>query len=421
MILAALAVVCDGYSNQLIGFAIPAIMRDWHAPRSDFGPVLALGLIGMTVGSVVGGRIGDLAGRRPALIGSVFLFGVATLASSFTHTVTMLALCRFLSGLGLGGSLPAASTLIAEVTPRKNRGLAVVLTIVCMPLGGMLAGIVASQILPSAGWKSLFLSGGIAPIALSLVLFFVLPESPYFLVRYPGRRIELIDFLRRSGHHMPDDATFDEVRPQSQRSGASIASLFGPGLTRDTIALWCSFFSCLLAVYLVFSWLPTMLIAQGMSLKAASSALAAYNFGGVLGALCFGALVGSFGSRRLMLSTAFGGAVSALLLVGIGISTHGTQPLLILGIGVHGFFVNATQTALFALAAHVYTADIRATGSAFAIAFGRTGAIMVAYVGSGVIQFGRPAYLEVLAIAMVFAFAALATVRNHIAPAAGNA
>ena len=67
MVLAALAVVCDGYGNQLIGFAIPAIMRDWHAPRSEFGPVLALGLIGMALGSVVAGRVGDLAGRRPAL------------------------------------------------------------------------------------------------------------------------------------------------------------------------------------------------------------------------------------------------------------------------------------------------------------------------------------------------------------------
>ena len=186
------------------------------------------------------------------------------------------------------------------------------------------------------------------------------------------------------------------------------------------MALWASFFSCLLAVYLVFSWLPAMLTAQGLGLSAASSALAAYNFGGVLGPLCFGALVASVGSRRLMLGAALGGAASALLLIGIGISQGESHPLLILGLGLHGFFVNGTQTALFALAAHVYTADIRATGSAFAIAFGRIGAILVACFGSAVIQLGMPIYFEVLAIAMVFAFVGLALVRNPISAAAGD-
>src|SRR5215469_6427389 len=84
-VLAALAVIFDGFDIQILGFAIPSLMREWHVARAEFGPVLALGLAGMVVGSPIAGACGDRFGRRPALIGCVLLFGFATVATASVH------------------------------------------------------------------------------------------------------------------------------------------------------------------------------------------------------------------------------------------------------------------------------------------------------------------------------------------------
>src|SRR5690349_2721309 len=82
-LLAALAVIFDGFDIQILGFAIPSIMREWNLPRADFAPVLAIGLAGMALGSPVAGQLGDRLGRRFTLIGCVILFGAATIATAF--------------------------------------------------------------------------------------------------------------------------------------------------------------------------------------------------------------------------------------------------------------------------------------------------------------------------------------------------
>ena len=88
------------------------------------------------------------------LIGSVALFGVATIAIGFSQGVMGIVILRFLAGLGIGGALPSASTMTAEFAPARSRTMAVTLTIVCYPLGGMLAGLFAGAILPTLGWRA---------------------------------------------------------------------------------------------------------------------------------------------------------------------------------------------------------------------------------------------------------------------------
>src|SRR4029077_1835529 len=120
-ILAPLAIIFDGFEIQILGVAIPSLVRRWHVARSAFGPVLALGLAGMAVGSPVAGYVGDRFGRRTALIGCVSLFGLATIASSFVGGVVGLAVLRVLTGMGAGGALPNAAALAAEFAPLRRR------------------------------------------------------------------------------------------------------------------------------------------------------------------------------------------------------------------------------------------------------------------------------------------------------------
>jgi AAHS family 4-hydroxybenzoate transporter-like MFS transporter len=417
VLLAALSIVMDGFDGQLIGFAIPVIMKEWGVTRGAFAPVVAAGLIGMAVGSACAGLFADRFGRRWAVIGSVLVFGTATCAIGLAPDLLTIACLRFIAGLGIGGALPTSTTTTAEFAPLRRRTLAVTATIVCVPLGGMLAGLFTSAVLPSQGWRALFFIGGALPLALSLLLLVGLPESPRFLVRRPARWPELGRLLVRMSRASPANAVFSDRAEQNVEQRRGVTALFETGLARDTIAIWCAFFMCLLAVYSAFSWLPTMLASEGLEVGVAASGLTAYNLGGVLGALCCAIAVARFGSRLPLLVCCAGGAASALILEQFSARDH--PSLLIAGLGVHGLFVNAAQATMFALCAYVYPTAVRATGTAAALAFGRFGAILSAFAGAAVITSGgSSAYLMMLGGAMILVFVALAAVRRHIPPLA---
>src|SRR5215813_6231208 len=166
----ALTIILDGVDNQLLGNAVPLLMKEWSLARGAFSTVLALSPFGMMIGGAVGGILGDRIGRRTALLLSVISFAVLTLAISTVNGLMMLGTLRFLAGLGLGGAMPNAAALSSEYVPRRQRPFAVTLTIVCIPLGGSLAGFVGAQVLPHFGWRGLFLVGGILPLVIAAVL-----------------------------------------------------------------------------------------------------------------------------------------------------------------------------------------------------------------------------------------------------------
>jgi AAHS family 4-hydroxybenzoate transporter-like MFS transporter len=411
-VLAALAVIFDGCDIQILGIAIPSLIREWHVARAAFAPVVAIGLAGMALGSPAAGYFGDRYGRRPALIGCVGIFGLATIATAFTHGLAAVAILRFITGLGAGGALPNAGALAAELAPLRRRAVAVKLTIVCVPLGGMAAGLMAAWILPAHGWRALYALGGAAPLLLAAVLWMGLPESPRFLVRRRDSWPRLGRLLNRMGRRVRPGALFqDSAEPRSAR-GNYLRALLAPGLRRDTSGLWIAFFFCLGSIYLVFGWLPAMLAAQTFSVAATSSGLAAYNFGGVLGVLLWTGLITAFGSRGPMLFGSLAAVASALAILAIPAGSGAN--LLIWGIGVNGLFANAVQTSMFALAAHIYPASVRASGVAYAAAVGRTGAVLISLAGAAIIQAGGAAYWCAIAAAMLCACAGLAWVHNHI-------
>lgn len=411
--MAAMAIVTDGFDGQLIGFAIPSIIKEWGISRGAFAPAVAAGLFGMAVGSTCAGLFADRFGRRLAVIASVFVFGAATCAIGFAPDVLMIAALRFIAGLGIGGALPSSTTMTAEFTPARRRTLAVTATIVCYPLGGMIAGLFASVVLPAYGWRSLFWIGGLFPILWSAVLYFKLPESPRFLVRHPARWPELSTLLTRMSRPSAVDTIYMDAAEQKAEKRAGFTSLFDTGRARDTIAIWSSFFVVLLAIYSAFSWLPTMLATQGLSPAIASSGLTAYNLGGVLGALVVAVAITRLGSRWPLAICCAGAAATAYWLKGVNIASN--TNLFIAGIGLHGLFVNAVQCSLYALCAYVYPTMVRATGTASALAFGRLGAILSSFAGVAVITAGgSSAYLALLGSAMFLALIGVLAVRRHI-------
>ena len=413
----ALTIILDGVDNQLLPNAVTTLRAEWHRPRGDFIGALSYGPFGMMIGGLVGGIIGDRFGRRTALLGSVLSFAVLTFAIAFATSIEMLSALRFLAGVGLGGAMPNAATLASEYVPRKQRPFAVTLTIVCIPLGGVLAAELAARIIPSYGWQALFIAGGLVPIVLAVALWNVLPESPRYLARHRERWPELTKTMRRMGHTLPDDVEYVEAATAGVPKGkVSIGTLFGPHYLRDTLALSASFFFCLLVNYLVILLLPVVLQSPGndFSQPEASRALRDSNFGGVAGAIFGAMLIQRFGSRVTMLGMSALAVVCGFILAGADISPQ--NGVFLMGMFIlTGGLLNAVQTTMYALAAHVFPTEVRSTGVGFAVAVGRVGNVLAATVANEAFSRGGNAgYFGSWSALMGIVFVALALVSRHV-------
>ncbi len=383
--LTALTIVFDGIDNQLIGVAVPTMMREWDVPRGAFAPVISGGYFGMMIGGALAGLAGDRFGRRVALFASTALFGVMTLVVAAVDDVHALAMVRFITGIGLGGAMPNAAALVAEFAPRRHRPLAITATIVCIPLGGFLGGVLAGQIIPVYGWRALFVIGGLAPAVLALSLLKVLPESPGYLAAPPQSR-------------------------------GSMAALFAPDLRRDTTSLILAFMSCLLAIWMGFLWIPAMLTdaAVGFTQPDASYALSLFNFGGVGGALVGAIVIQRFGSRPTLLGMTGLALMAALMMAALPPHRDAFFRTMML-FAVTGALMNAVQSTMYALAAHVFPTSIRGTGVGTTVAIGRIGNVLASYVGSWALAAGVPPRIVVTwAVARASVFASLARFRRHI-------
>jgi AAHS family 4-hydroxybenzoate transporter-like MFS transporter len=414
----ALAIVVDGIDNQLLPNAVPALIREWGLPRGAFTTALAIGPFGMMIGGLVGGLAGDRFGRRPTLIACVALFGALSCSTAFVDSIPALSVLRLLTGIGLGGAMPTAVTLAAEYVPIRRRPFAVTVTIVCMPLGGAIAGELAAAIIPVYGWRALFLAGGALPLALSVLLSKVIPESPKFLAGRPERWPDLARLLRRSGHDVPSGATFS-VPPEARAAAgvvARVAGLFRSGFARDTFALWAAFFFGLMVNYVIILLLPALLTSPsiGFSQAAASRALAMSNYGGVAGALLGALALQRFGSRTAMLGMSLGAVVCGIVLAGWPLDAGPTVGFMLMLL-LTGGLINGVQTTMSALAAHVYPTANRSTGVGTAVAVGRIGNVVAAFAGSMAIDWGgTPAYFVLWSVLMLVVLVSLACLMRHV-------
>lgn len=412
-------IVLDGVDGQVLAHATPALMRDWALPRSAFATVAAAAPFGMMIGGILGGLVGDRFGRRVALVGSGLTFGVLTLVAALADSLPALGVLRFFAGIGLGGAMPNAAAIVAEYVPRRHRPVAITATIVCIPLGGFLGGLLAGQLVPAYGWRMLFVVGGLFPILLAASLLRLLPESPRFLASRPHLWPELRATLRRIGQPVDDSAEFAEAgSPANARAAGGVSDLLAPALRRDTLSLMTAFASCLLAIWTGFLWIPAMLTdpVAGFSQADASYALSLFNFGGIAGALLGAFAIQRFGSRAALTAMAMATAAAAAVMAATPLEAAARVGAFA-AFTLTGALMNAVQTTMYALAAHVYPTAIRGTGVGATVAVGRAGNVSASYVGSWALSAGGPAlFFGVWAAAMLVVSGALAAITRHIPP-----
>ena len=315
-VLTTLALVFDGFDIQAIAFAAPNLMSEWGIDRAALAPILAAGLLGMFVGALVLGIVGDRYGRRRALLASIALMAVSSLLAATADGPGPLATYRFLTGLGLGGALPNAAALMVEFAPLAIRTVIVAITVIGVPIGGMLGAAIAARLVPAFGWPSIFVLGGVLPGVLLLAMAWWLPESPQYLARQPQRSKELARILNRvlgeARYDGSERFTNRDVRGGAERAGP--LALFSAEHRRETLVIWLIFFTNVFTAYCYFSWTPTVLAAVGLPLETALRGLLLFNLGGVVGALLGAWWMGRAGSRPVLLTLAAAAALSTLAL-----------------------------------------------------------------------------------------------------------
>ncbi len=325
-----LVVMLDGFDTAAIGFIAPDIRTHWQLTAGDLAPLFGAGLLGLTAGALLCGPLSDRFGRKRVIELCVFLFGALSLASAFSPDLQTLVFLRFLTGLGLGGAMPNTITITSEYLPARRRGALVTLMFCGFTLGSAFGGIVSAQLVPVIGWHGILVLGGVLPLMLFVALLVVLPESPRWQVRRQLPQAVIAKTVSAITRERYVDTHFYLIESASVTKG-SIRQLFMGRQLPITLMLWVVFFMSLLIIYLLSSWMPTLLNHRGIDLQHASWVTAAFQIGGTLGALAI------FGT----------------------------------GIGISG-----SQVGLNALTATLYPTQSRATGVSWSNAVGRCGAIV---------------------------------------------
>ena len=385
LVLLSLVFAVDGLANQSLGIALPALIADWRVPPGVFAPVAAANLAGVALGSIAGGLLGDRLGRRWALIGAIILFGLTTSGGALTQNAMQLMVVRFFDGLGIGAAIPNGAALISEFAPRNRRGRAIAIGMVFIPVGGILAGGLGASLLEALGWRALLVAAGLVPIVLGVAFIGALPESPTFLLR-AGKHAALERLLDRCGIRCAPGAQFEA--PQVEAAIAPLRVLLSRNLRHRTLLLWGGFFTCLMASYTIFSWVPTMLHTLGFNLTMTSVGLTTFNTGGVIGALFSGVALDRKGFSVTHLSMAVAASILAAGLA-VLLSANFIAAALILPMMLAlGFCMSGLHNTLYTLAANTYPTAARATGVGIASAVGRLGAVLSSFTGVMSLEYG---------------------------------
>lgn len=335
-------VLClEGYDVTSIGYATPSLIEAWHAPAPQFTTAITAGSVGMLLGSLVAGLLGDRIGRKPVLIGCVAIFGIFSLLTAGSTGLESLTVLRFITCLGLGGGVPIAIALTTDYAPEERARRIVILTSGGLAVGSTFGGFAAREFVTTFGWQAIFVAGGLLPVLVTPLLAAFLPDS----------RI---------------------LCQQTASAGrASPAELFRNGLGTCTLVLWLIDFCNVLCSFLILLWLPALLHGLGYSPAASILVTTMYTFGSIPGFIGAAVVADAVGVERVTASIAFLGASCLLLAGGLPLP----YVALCLAIGGVGIGIGGGQHGINAVSSALYPIGIRATGAGWALGIGRVGQV----------------------------------------------
>lgn len=383
--LCTLAAVFEGFDLQVPGVSAPLVSEVFSMTPEDTGFFLSLSTFGMMIGALVGGRLSDSIGRKWVLIGSIAIYSLLTLATVISTSTEMLFWFRFLTGIGLGGALPNIFSLGVESVSKDKRSTAIGLILAGPGIGGAMVSTIAGFTPSPEQWTVIYYAGGLGPL-LTIVplLIFLLPNNK------------------------PDPVSAGTAQSAKESMPGIWTTLFGQGRVLLTLAIWLGLLSILGVLFILMSWLPTLMIDRGLSIAEASAVQVAINLSAVPGSILAGVVLDYVLKKRkaLTLSLVFLVAIGAIVLLAKGPSI---VSIMMLGSGLAGMAVIGGQTMLYALAPVCYPEKGRGTGVGFAVAMGRFGSAGGPLVTGYLVAFGMTSVQVLLSLIPIAAVAGCMT------------
>lgn len=332
----------DAMDVGILSFVIAALAVEWGLTPSQSGWIGSINSIGMAVGALIFGALADKVGRKQIFMWTLVLFSIASGLSALTTTLAAFMALRFLVGMGLGGELPVASTLVSESVEAKERGRVVVLLESFWALGWLIAALISYFVIPSWGWRMALLLTAI-PAIYAIYLRWHLPDSPQFSAKAESKKRSVVQNIRE---------------------------VWSKKYVRSTLMLWVLWFTVVFSYYGMFLWLPSVMVGKGFDMITSFKYVLIMTLAQLPGYFTAAWFIEKFGRKFVLVTYLIGTAVSAFIFG----NAETIVVLLISGMFL-SFFNLGAWGALYAYTPEQYPAIIRGTGVGMAAAVGRIGGI----------------------------------------------
>ncbi|EEK47700.1 MFS transporter [Bacillus cereus ATCC 10876] len=339
--IAGLGWLFDAMDVGMLSFVMVALQKDWGLSTQEMGWIGSINSIGMAVGALIFGILSDKIGRKSVFIITLLLFSIGSGLTALTTTLAMFLVLRFLIGMGLGGELPVASTLVSESVEAHERGKIVVLLESFWAGGWLIAALISYFVIPKYGWEVAMVLSAV-PALYALYLRWNLSDSPRF--QKVEKRPSVIE---------------------------NIKSVWSGEYRKATIMLWILWFCVVFSYYGMFLWLPSVMVLKGFSLIKSFQYVLIMTLAQLPGYFTAAWFIERLGRKFVLVTYLIGTACSAYL---FGVADSLTV-LIVAGM-LLSFFNLGAWGALYAYTPEQYPTVIRGTGAGMAAAFGRIGGIL---------------------------------------------
>jgi AAHS family benzoate transporter-like MFS transporter len=394
--LATVGLIFDGYDLVVYGAVVSTFLRDpshiGNVTPAIAGLLGSYALVGVMVGALLAGAVGDLVGRRKVMLFSYAWFSVGMACTATATTAMAFGWLRFATGLGIGALVATTAALVSEYAPAGRKNLINAITNGGIPLGSLLAALLAILLMQHIGWRGMFWIGALPIVTLLPLAYFKMPESVVWLASR-GRMAEARRMSERTGIALPEPVS--AMYAGSAAAGASAAAtpadagklgfagLFSAHYLFPTIVLGLMSATGLVLVYSLNTWLPEIMLRAGFNAKGSLSFLAVLNGGSLFGALAASRAADHFGPKPVV-ATCFATGAVALVLLTLGFPLAGLLAIVaVVRLGTSG-----TQTLIYGFVANYYRTNVRAAAVAWCAGFGRLGGIGGPMLGSTLIGAG---------------------------------
>lgn len=375
LILCGLVMFVDGYDLAAMPLAVPHVTHAFGLPAADFAIALSAVLLGLGLGAVLLAPLGDRFGRRRVIVLGAIALGITTMGAATGATVVEFAIWRLINGMALGACLPNVTALTAEIASPDKRASTLTVVSLGISIGAIVSGLIVPPLVALAGWRAIFTIPGALTLLLAVALRLWLPA----------------DAPRR-----PAEESRDEDRPAPRKADIPLVRLLRPPL------LWPALIFALLygvnafALYLVTSWLPTLLPQAGFAVDAAARYLSLQQFGGFLIGLILARLLDRGHAVKALAGTYALIAIAFALFSAVAPDPIGWGVLILIA----GGGISGAHLAILAVATGFFPRDLLSTALGFGVAVARIGAIGGPLLGGHIIGAGMnvPAFFLIAAL-----------------------